>query len=238
MKFPLLALTLAWVGTLANVDVLEFMPFGTDNGDIDLAKTAHIGNLDDGSSIEQKLTEPFQFFKQVHHSLWVNINGAVSFNKPIDKYTPTCAALSDDEAMISPFWADVDLRVRGQVFFRQTRDAAVLTKAHEDILKAFPDIGTTDAMKWAMVVSWVNVPFYDDQACSSWSNLTNTFQLTLTTDGKYSFVIFYYNKIEWTTGTASGSDGCSGHGGKPARAGFDNGKGRLFSVCNIRYPYL
>ena len=45
---------------------------------------------------------------------------------------------------------------------------------------------------------------------------TNTFQAVLITNGKHSFVIYNYNNITWTTGTASGGN-VSGLGGSPAQ---------------------
>ena len=47
----------------------------------------------------------------------------------------------------------------------------------------------------------------------------NTFQAVLVTNGINSFVIFNYNKLTWTTGTAS-SGNSSGLGGKPAQVCF------------------
>ena len=47
----------------------------------------------------------------------------------------------------------------------------------------------------------------------------NTFQAVLVTNGINSFVIFNYDKLTWTTGTAS-SGNSSGHGGKPAQVLF------------------
>ena len=41
----------------------------------------------------------------------------------------------------------------------------------------------------------------------------NTFQVVLITNGRHSFAIFYYAKIEWTTGDASKSI----YGGIPAQ---------------------
>ena len=199
------------------------MPYGT--GDANLATTVTNNSyLDDGSSPQIKLTTALKFFNETYQTLWVNINGAISFNSVISKYTPECKPLTATMAMISPFWADVDLRSgRGVILYRQTTEKAVLDKAREDVVAAFPKLTTTLNLHWAFVATWVDVPFYDANACKN--NLTNTFQLTLTTDGIHSFALFYYNKIQWTTGTASGALGCSGKGGSPARAGFDNGEG-------------
>ena len=39
----------------------------------------------------------------------------------------------------------------------------------------------------------------------------------LITDGRHSFVLFNYNVITWTTGTASGGNADDGLGGNPAQ---------------------
>ena len=55
---------------------------------------------------------------------------------------------------------------------------------------------------------------------------TNTFQVVLATDGTFSYTIFQYVKLEWTTGDASG--GTEGLGGTPAMVGINAGDGVRF----------
>ena len=88
-----------------NVAVNEFFPFGTQHGDIEL----NPANKDDGSSNTISLIIAFPFFNYLHNSIWVNVNGAISFLKPISTYTPICTAMTQEFRMIAPFWADVDL---------------------------------------------------------------------------------------------------------------------------------
>ena len=99
-------------GSNCMVPMENFFPYGTNVNDTDI-RNDHVGSLDDGSSQQIPISQPFRFFTTSYTSLWVNINGGVSFNGPISTYTPTCIALSQAMAMISPFWADIDLRVRG-----------------------------------------------------------------------------------------------------------------------------
>lgn len=48
----------------------------------------------------------------------------------------------------------------------------------------------------------------------------NTFQIVLITDGKFSFTIFNYESITWTTGTHASSGGnATGLGGIAAQVG-------------------
>ena len=48
-------------------------------------------------------------------------------------------------------------------------------------------------------------------------NQRNSFQAVMVTDGRYSFAIFNYGDINWTTGTASNGDPFTGLGGIPAQ---------------------
>ncbi|XP_076113448.1 sushi, nidogen and EGF-like domain-containing protein 1 [Mytilus galloprovincialis] len=64
-----------------------------------------------------------------------------------------------------------------------------------------------------------------------------TFQCILVTDGRYSFVMFNYNLIQWTTGTTGGGSSSSGLGGTPAQVGFDAGDGiHFYSVTGSQTP--
>ena len=99
--------------------------------------------------------------------------------------------------MIAPYWGDVDTRCGGC----------------GAVYAASPNADTA-------VVTWRNVGYY-----SSHSNKLNDFQLVLlnrSDTGAGNFDIqFRYNRLEWTTGDASG--GSNGQGGTPAQAGYDAG---------------
>ncbi len=104
----------------------------------------------------------------------------------------------------------------------------VLQKATGEITNAFPEWKTIQ-IKWAFLTTWYNVSFFGAGDCNS--ELRDTFQSVLASDGVHSFAIFYYNNITWTTGTHSNSGGnCSGLGGNPAKAGFDAGDGKTLFV--------
>eukprot|EP00069_Balaena_mysticetus_P011023 bmy_06997T0 len=65
----------------------------------------------------------------------------------------------------------------------------------------------------------------------------NTFQAVLVSDGSYTFTLFNYYEINWTTGTASGGDPLTGLGGVMAQAGFNGGNlTNFFSLPGSRTP--
>ena len=148
---------------------------------------------DDGSSSLLNLPFDINFFGNVYHNFWVNNNGNITFEGPVSAYTPNPFPVSSNP-MIAPFWGDVDTRCGscGSVFVGAPNSSTVM-------------------------VTWNNVGYYPAD-----SSLTNNFQLILHDQGSGNFDIdFRYDRLEWTTGDASG--GIGGLGGIPAQAGFDAG---------------
>lgn len=151
---------------------------------------------DDGSSNELVMPFEIDFYGQMFDSFYVNNNGNITFDSPLSSFTPFNFG-SLGQAMIAPYWADVDTRcvTCGEVY-----------------------VGSFAPGQFS--VTWDNVGYF-----SRHDNKLNSFQVTLFQVGdEGDFDIeFRYNKLEWTTGDAS--EGINGLGGIPAAAGFTNGDG-------------
>lgn len=156
-------------------------------------------NDDNFSSV---LNSPFNinFFGYSGSSFFVNNNGNISFGSGLSTYTPQPFDGSSRAPMIAPFWADVDTRCVGC-------GAVYLGSQSAD----------------SFTVTWNDVGYYAARA-----DKLNNFQMTLTKAGNNGDfdIEFRYNRLEWTTGEASG--GVDGLGGTPAQAGFDAGDGTHF----------
>ena len=61
-----------------------------------------------------------------------------------------------------------------------------------------------------------NIVITEDSVTLYFLLQTNTFQAALVTDGTYSFAIFNYGDMAWTTGTADGGAAATGLGGTAA----------------------
>ncbi|EGW06607.1 Alpha-tectorin [Cricetulus griseus] len=168
--------------------------------------------VDDGSSSEIKLAIPVFFFGVPYRTVYVNNNGVVSFNVLVSQFTPESFPLTDGRAFIAPFWADVHNGIRGEIYYRETMDPAILRRATKDIRKYFKDM-TTFSATWVFIVTWEEVTFYGGSSTTP----VNTFQAVLVSDGSYTFTLFNYYEINWTTGTASGGDPLIGLGGVMAQ---------------------
>ncbi|XP_041453734.1 sushi domain-containing protein 2-like isoform X2 [Lytechinus variegatus] len=214
-------------------------PFGPSEGDTKLPSN------DDGDSGKIKLDLKFPYFDEDHASLIVNTNGIISFIKNVSQYTPDVFPLDDDRRIIAPYWADVDTSgprgENGKVWYRQTtNDTSFLQNLTDQIGSIFrvefrfrPFVA-----KFAFVATWENVTFYSISGGAALK--TNTFQAVLVSDGDYSFTIFNYEKLEWTTGSSSFGDKGTGLAGNSsvavaAQVGFNAGDGsNYYSVPGSR----
>lgn len=195
LSAAVLAATLAAAPAAHAVSLLD--GFGGDFGFGQLAMLAN----DDGSSSRLDLPFTLNFFGNSFDKFFVNNNGNITFTRALSAYTPNPFPVSN-QPMIAPWWADVD-----------TRGAAGAI-ASNAVYVASPNADT-------VVVTWHNVGYFSGQ-----TDKRNNFQLVLrnradTGNGNFDFD-FRYERLEWTTGSASGGSG--GLGGTPAQAGYDDGQ--------------
>ena len=61
--------------------------------------------------------------------------------------------------MIAPFWANVDIRGTGNVFYRQTTDPTLLARATNQIKSAF-STSSSAAIKNLLIATWDSVGYY------------------------------------------------------------------------------
>ncbi|MCA6109249.1 nidogen-like domain-containing protein [Bradyrhizobium cenepequi] len=155
---------------------------------------------DDNSSVAINVTPVFgaqgiNFFGHYYTSLYINNNGNITFGSPTDTYTPSVIDGGLFNPIIAVFWADVDTRGGGAVYY------------------------DLDEVNGVMTITWDHVGYY-----SYGADRLNSFQLVLIDQGNGNFDIQYrYGDIQWTTGEASGGSG--GLGGIPARVGYSAGDG-------------
>ncbi|XP_068136741.1 sushi, nidogen and EGF-like domain-containing protein 1 isoform X4 [Hyperolius riggenbachi] len=212
-------------GSYGYVPLSDFYPFGPEEGD------SVTRRQDDGGSGLLPISKAFTFFGDKHTGLYVNNNGVVSFLREVSQFTPVAFPISGDRRVVAAFWADVDNRRGGDVFYRETEEWPILSRASRDVKSYFPELPVFNA-SWVFIATWHRVTFYGGDTNSP----VNTFQIVLITDGIRSFTIFNYETIEWTTGRHASSGGdISGRGGIAAQAGFNAGDGwRYFNIPGSR----
>jgi len=196
-----------------------FIPFGSANGDT-------MGQRrDDIAEGPIALRNDVPFFGERYNNVYFSSNGVISFNRAIRSYTSQPFPISD-LTMFSPFWGDFNTAIEGTWSYRQLRPGSDLSQASAIVnyeLSAYDDFVGTDGV----VVTYSGVAMFGRSLAS---DIKNDMQAILVHDNNHSFAIFQYGDIEWTTGTASSGDRCTGLGGSPAQVGFNDGQGNFYSV--------
>ena len=115
--------------------------------------------------------------------LFVNTNGTVSFGQAVPGYPAGVDQL--DAPLLAPFWGDVDTRLDGE----GAESGAI-----------WADIDTDSGI---LTITWDDVGVYRSNA-----DLTNRFQLQIIDQGDGDFdLVFRYESINWTIGTAEDDSG-------------------------------
>ncbi len=91
--------------------------------------------------------------------LQVNNNGLVSFLREVSQFTPVAFPIAGDRRVVAPFWADVDNRRAGKVFYRESREPSILRRASGDVKTYFSEFPNFNAT-WVLVSTWLQVTFF------------------------------------------------------------------------------
>ena len=103
------------------------------------------------------------------YSTQVYENGVISFgHNPFD-FFETSYSNFDHFASIAPFYSNVDIRGTGNVFFRQTKDSFLLTRATNEIQLHVSFLSSTNvSIKNLLIATWDAVGYYSnhtDKVC-------------------------------------------------------------------------
>ena len=89
----------------------------------------------------------------------INDNGVISFNSQYNVRTPLPLPLSGTQKIIAPYWADVDTKGTGQIFYRQSTDPSLLARASREIKTAL-SLTYNIEIKHLLIVTWDSVGYY------------------------------------------------------------------------------
>ncbi|KAJ8947709.1 hypothetical protein NQ318_001548 [Aromia moschata] len=175
--------------------------------------------------VHKNLNFQLPFFGFRFNYTRVSLNGYLEFSDPPPNYEYPCKCrignLRD---------GDIDTRPPG-IYFRMERDlrtrqdqmgVEIRERLKWDIREGVIGSETFDP-KHAIIVTWKNISFNGGFANALYQ--TNTFQMVLATDEVYTYAMFNYLNIDWTSHTEAGGDTRKGEGGVSAYIGFNAGNG-------------
>ena len=96
--------------------------------------------------------------------LQVNNNGAISFTTSVSQFTPAAFPLSGNLQLVAPYWADVDTRGTGTVWYREVTDmrSPLLANASDLIRSAF--VGQQTFVPTSLfIATWDHVGYFNSR---------------------------------------------------------------------------
>ncbi|XP_021945973.1 nidogen isoform X2 [Folsomia candida] len=191
----------------------KMFPYGLDHVDVNLPR-----DVDDISSPEIRLQTPIVLYGQQYTSVFVNQNGLISFLTEIPTFVNIQFPL--DYPVIAPFYSDVDTRISGTVYYRETQADELLERARTMFSDHFSSAVNFQPSS-LLIVTWDDVGYFDRK-----SDKSNTYQLVIGSDGGDSYVVFLYDKIQWIQGTGKNPSLPDAK----AQAGLNSGNGPHFEL--------
>ena len=91
----------------------------------------------------------------------INTNGIISFTSPVPTFSPRLFPLRN-RFLIAPFWADVDTRGSGEIYFQETTDPSLLNKANVIIQRSTHQVVGLSRFrpKWMLMATWYKVGYF------------------------------------------------------------------------------
>ena len=165
------------------------MPYGAANGDSALAHA-------NDASVSISLSHKYVIYETLHSSLYVSLNGFVSF----DDYE-LAASIASFSSLRAPAIAglsmDLDTSSSGDVFYRETTSPSSLAALKAQILAYNSSMYSSDELFSAFMVTYDGVPFYGTPSTNN-----NTFQIVLATTAYCeTFAIVLYSYLSYALGS-------------------------------------
>ncbi|XP_057299239.1 uncharacterized protein LOC130629879 isoform X2 [Hydractinia symbiolongicarpus] len=153
----------------------ELYPYGLNVGDKNFTS----------NQIEHLILQKgMMLFSRISKDLYINVNGVVSIDVPVEG--PVNKLLAQ-HTVLAVFSKEMDLTLAGKIFYRETFDKEVLQTATEDIRLSAT---TPFVAKHAIVVTFVDVPPKTTKI------LRHTFQVILASDGRSTYLIFNFIQLD------------------------------------------
>jgi Ca2+-binding RTX toxin-like protein len=152
-------------------------------------------------------------------NIFINTNGNITFEGALSTFNPRSIDAGLGTSIIAPFWADV-YTSSGRSNVSPGGNSAGTNLIYWDV----------DDENRVLTVTWDDVRYFGQRTSGTNADTkVNAFQVQLIdSGGGNAFIVFRYENIDWTTGTASG--GTNGLGGQAARAGFNTGTGTVIEL--------
>ena len=177
--------------------ISNFLPFGRDYGDTALSRDL------DAITAPIMISTRFPYFNEQYDEIKLSSHGLILFGNRsyIVPHASPGRFPIPEFVCVAPFWADtaISLDPASDILYREidSTDTNTLLQISSMVRKGFPSLAI-HPMLWAFVATWNRVPGHIG------GSQRNTYQAILATNGLYSFVLFTYHQLEWSSGLWGG----------------------------------
>ena len=149
-------------------------------------------SLSDDSSFPVPFTFPFAGV--LFNTVYINSNGVLSLGSPFTTSSIRSFPINSPP-LIAPFWLDINPSAGGSVFFRYLTDTSSIDEGINALNGfSFPLYVSSSAL----LITW------NEFVAFGRSEITETFQVILTTNGSSSYVYFLYSDEVYPVGAVVG----------------------------------
>ncbi|CAE1248583.1 BACE1 [Acanthosepion pharaonis] len=147
------------------------------------------------------LDVPFKFTGRIYDTINLTKNGVITLGgvHPEDpqkaswENIPQALPLTTAYPLIAAYWTNPQITEHGDLWFQQTMDKKKLEGIKRKVQCLYPQNKDLVA-KWAFIATWENITSSTDLL-----TVTNTFQIVLVNIEDYSYVLFQYGNLTWTS---------------------------------------
>ena len=177
----------------------EFFPFGTDKGDsqMRLNETTSEGSF--------HLSSAFPYFDINHDQIWILSNGLFSFLPPISFSSRQIISSLRNASIVAGFWhadsPDLGNETSNEVYYQiynrsspSNSTSIVFDKTKNYVRQFYPGQRVFEPTV-IITGTWYYISYETNET----SQLNNTFQIVLSSDGERSFVFFLYHDLQWAS---------------------------------------
>jgi len=160
------------------------LPYGADI-DFQTVSERSVGNVDD-EHVVVELKTPFVINDEKFHSVFIDVNGVLSFDEPVRSFDPKDLK----GPFLAPFWGDIDLTgtvTEGNTFYYRVSESDEDRNWVRFALEETSGATVSWRPKTVVVATWHRVGSFMAQ-----TSQLNTFQVVLATDGEESYSFFNY----------------------------------------------
>ena len=93
----------------------------------------------------------------------MNTNGIISLDAPFNSSYIRALLLDGTEKIIAPYWSNIDTRGSGKIFYRETAEPSLLSRASSEIQAAFP-MSENVTIKNLLIATWDAVGYFPERA--------------------------------------------------------------------------